>query len=110
MKRTQLLQETRKMRFLEVFQGWNEGRLTQEEAARILGVCARTFRRYLSRHAESGMEWAIVVAVIADAACVSEVAKGIIRAYADGGIFQGGNHVQDSYPGGPGRNRVHIRP
>jgi transposase len=44
------------MRFLEVFQGWNEGRLTQSEAARILGVCGRTFRRYLSRHGENGMD------------------------------------------------------
>ena len=56
MKRTEVAQETRKMRFLEVFKGWTESRLTQEEAARILGVCARTFRRYLSRHAQLGAD------------------------------------------------------
>ncbi|TSE32486.1 hypothetical protein [Tepidimonas charontis] len=37
MKRTEWLQETRKMRFEEAYEGWQAGRLTQEEAARILG-------------------------------------------------------------------------
>ena len=45
MRRTQLLQEVRKMRFEEAYEGWQSGRLTQEEAARLLGVCDRTFRR-----------------------------------------------------------------
>lgn len=44
------------MRFEEASSGWREGRLTQEEAARLLGVCERTFRRYLSRHEEAGLE------------------------------------------------------
>lgn len=44
------------MRFEEANSGWREGRLTQEEAARLLGVCERTFRRYLSRHEEAGLE------------------------------------------------------
>lgn len=44
------------MRFEEASSGWRSGRLTQEEAARLLGVCERTFRRYLSRHEESGLE------------------------------------------------------
>jgi hypothetical protein len=39
MKRAEWLQETRKMRFEEVYRGWQGGRLTQEEAARLLGVC-----------------------------------------------------------------------
>ena len=34
------------MRFKEAYGGWQERRLTQEEAARLLGVCERTFRRY----------------------------------------------------------------
>jgi len=38
MRRTEMLQEIRKMRFEEVYSGWNESRLSQEEAARILGV------------------------------------------------------------------------
>ena len=49
MKRTELLQEIRRMRFEEVHEGWEPGRLTQAEAARLLGVCERTFRRYLVR-------------------------------------------------------------
>lgn len=56
MKRTQLLQEVRKMRFEEAFEGWSEGRLTQEDAARILGVCDRTFRRYMARYEAEGLD------------------------------------------------------
>ncbi len=56
MRRTEILQEIRKMRFEEVYFGWNESRLTQEEAARILGVCDRTFRRYIDRYEHGGME------------------------------------------------------
>jgi transposase len=44
------------MRFEEAYGVWTEGRLTQEEAARILGVCDRTFRRYIHRYEEDGME------------------------------------------------------
>jgi transposase len=51
-----MLQEIRKMRFEEVYFGWSENRLSQEEAARILGVCDRTFRRYVDRYEESGLE------------------------------------------------------
>ena len=36
MRRTEWLQETRKMRFEEAYAGWSNGRLTQEEAARLL--------------------------------------------------------------------------
>jgi hypothetical protein len=46
MKRTEWQQETRKMRFEEAYGGWQGRRLTQEEAAEILGVSDRTFRRY----------------------------------------------------------------
>jgi hypothetical protein len=56
MRRTEMLQEIRKMRFEEAYYGWSEGRLTQEEAARILGVCDRTFRRYMYRYEEGGLE------------------------------------------------------
>lgn len=44
------------MRFEEAYGGWKRGRLTQEEAARLLGVCERTYRRYLDRYEEQGME------------------------------------------------------
>jgi len=56
MKRTEVLQEVRRMRFEEAYEGWKKGRLTQEEVARLLGVCDRTFRRYLNRYDEKGME------------------------------------------------------
>lgn len=48
MRRTETLQEIRRMRFEEADFGWSEDRLTQEEAARILGVCDRTFRRHIN--------------------------------------------------------------
>ena len=74
MKRTVWLQETKQMRFdaphpwgapcmrptdvtirsrrisEEAYSGWTERRLTQEDAAWLLGVCARTFRRYIDRY------------------------------------------------------------
>ena len=50
------LQETRLMRFQEVYGSWQEARLTQEEAALILGVSDRTFRRYIDRYEENGLE------------------------------------------------------
>ncbi len=56
MRRTELLQEIRKMRFEETYGFWTERRLTQQEAARILGVCTRTFRRYINRYEQDGIE------------------------------------------------------
>ena len=44
------------MRFEEAYQGWNTGRLTQAEAAQILGMCERSFRRYLTRYEAEGLE------------------------------------------------------
>ena len=54
MRRTEWLQETRRMRFEEAYDGWHTRRLTQEEAARLLGVCDRTFRRYVERYEDEG--------------------------------------------------------
>jgi len=44
------------MRFEEAYGAWSEKRLTQEEAARLLGVCPRSFRRYVDHYQESGLE------------------------------------------------------
>ncbi len=44
------------MRFEEAYEGWNKSRLTQEEAANLLGVCSRTFRRYVDRYEEEGLD------------------------------------------------------
>ena len=44
------------MRFIEVYGEWNAGRLTQAEAGLVLGMCERSFRRYLSRYEADGLE------------------------------------------------------
>jgi len=56
MKRTKWLEETRLMRFEEAYTCWQKKRLTQEEAAHILGMSERSFRRYIHRYNESGLE------------------------------------------------------
>ena len=54
MIRTMLLQELRRMRFEEACGGWRERWLTQEEAARLPGVCERAFRSGIQSMPESG--------------------------------------------------------
>ncbi|MFI4894632.1 MAG: ISNCY family transposase [Phycisphaerales bacterium JB058] len=44
------------MRFEEACTSWQDKRLTQEEAARMLGVCERTFRRDIECYEEAGLE------------------------------------------------------
>ena len=56
MRRTELLQEIRIMRFTDAFDGWQERRLSQAEAARLLGVHERTFRRYINRYHDEGLD------------------------------------------------------
>lgn len=56
MRRTELRQEVLKMRFNEVYGEWKRRKLTQAEAARILGVSERTFRRYINRYENEGEE------------------------------------------------------
>jgi len=50
MIRTEMLPEVRKMRFVEIYKGWREGRLDQQEAAKILGISDRSFSRYIVRY------------------------------------------------------------
>jgi len=56
MRQTELLQEIRKMRFEEAYDGWTTKKINQTEAARLLGVCERTFRRYIHRYEEEGLD------------------------------------------------------
>lgn len=56
MNRTRVHQEVRIMRFEDAYTSWREKRLTQEEAAELLGVCSRTFRRYIDRYHDAGLE------------------------------------------------------
>ena len=43
------------MRFEDAYEGWTEKRLTQIDAARLLGVCPRTFRRTINRYEEGSL-------------------------------------------------------
>lgn len=56
MSRARWLQETRQMRFEEAFELWQSRTLSQEEAAMLLGVCDRSFRRYIDRYEEDGLQ------------------------------------------------------
>ncbi len=56
LSRAQLLRETRKMRFKEAYEGWQGARLTQEEAALMLGMSDRNFRRYVVRYEAQGLQ------------------------------------------------------
>ena len=56
MKRTAVLQEIWKMQFERIYTGWQQKKFTQEDAARLLGVTDRTFRRYIHRYDEDGLE------------------------------------------------------
>jgi len=44
------------MRFEEAYSDWTSNKINQEEAARLLGVCERTFRRYINRYEEEGFD------------------------------------------------------
>jgi len=44
------------MRFEEAYGGWQERRLTQEEAARVLGMSERNFRRQVGRYEADGLD------------------------------------------------------
>jgi hypothetical protein len=54
--RARYVQENRKMRFQEAYEGWSEGRLTQAEAALLLGQCERSFRRHIERFEADGLD------------------------------------------------------
>ena len=56
MGKASLAQEKRNMLFEEVYGVWTERRLTQEDAAELLGVCPRTFRRWTERCEEDGVD------------------------------------------------------
>ena len=54
MKQTEVLQGIRRMKFEEVYERSRRRDLSQEEAASILGVSERTFRRWRDRYETSG--------------------------------------------------------
>jgi hypothetical protein len=54
--RARYMQESRKMRFEEAYEGWSGGRLRQCEAALLLGQCERSFRRHVQRYKADGLQ------------------------------------------------------
>jgi transposase len=44
------------LRFEEALEGWRASRLSQSEAALLLGVCERTFRRQIARYESEGFD------------------------------------------------------
>lgn len=54
MKRTEVLNGVRMLKFRDVFGRWEKGRLSELEAAELLGVTERTFRRWRRRYEEAG--------------------------------------------------------
>jgi transposase len=44
------------MRFEESYERWQTKQLTQEEAAQLLGISSRTFRRHVESYEEAGLE------------------------------------------------------
>ena len=55
MSRTEMLREVRMKRFEEVYDRWRRRRITQALAANVLGVTARTFRRWVVRYEAGGL-------------------------------------------------------
>ena len=56
MTRARVLQEVRQMRFEELYERRQRRTLTMAEAAEILGITERTFRRWSGRYATEGAE------------------------------------------------------
>jgi transposase len=54
MRRTGVLQGLRRMKFEDVYGRWQQRRLSQAEAAEILGMSERTFRRWRERYEGEG--------------------------------------------------------
>jgi hypothetical protein len=72
------------MRFQEAYAGWQEKRLTQEDAGQLLGVSGRTFRRQIGRFEADGMQGLIdlrMSQVSSRRAAVDEV-LGVQRLYS----------------------------
>ncbi len=97
--RTRYMQENRKMRFQEAYEGWSEGRLTQAEAALLLGQCERSFRRHIERFEADGLEGLLdrrLSQISKRRACGAEV-DHVVQLYKSG--FAGWNvtHFHSKY-------------
>jgi hypothetical protein len=97
--RTRYVQENRMNRFEEAYQGWSVGRLTQAEAAMLLGQCERSFRRHIQRYEADGLEGLLdkrLSQISKRRASAAEVDR-VVRTYKSG--FAGWNvaHFHSKY-------------
>ena len=54
MRRSDLLEGLRMLKFGQIHDRWDKGTLSQFEAAELLGMCERTFRRWCVRYRDEG--------------------------------------------------------
>ena len=54
MRRTEARQGVRMLKFMDVFGRWEASELSQLDAAELLGMGERTFRRWCRRYEEDG--------------------------------------------------------
>jgi hypothetical protein len=73
MRRTEQLQGLRMLKLRETLTRWESGRLSQLEAAEILGMSERTFRRWARRFEADGQTG------LTDTACPARRARGAVR-------------------------------
>ena len=99
MKKSQVLQEIRTMRFKEVYEQRAHKCLTIEQAADLLGVHERTFRRWSNRYEEAGAEGLVdqrLEKVAHNAAPVDEV-MALVSLYETHYSDWNVNHFYDRY-------------
>jgi transposase len=87
------------MRFTDAYEGWDEGRLTQAQAALILGMSERNFRRHIDRYEADGLSGLLdkrLSQISQRKAAVSEV-DCVVQLYKSG--FAGWNitHFHSKY-------------
>lgn len=85
MRRTEQLQGLRMLKLRDVLSHWQEGSLSQLEAAEVLGMSERTFRRYVRRFEEDGEDGLLDgrLGRRSGRAVPDEVAAGVERLYRE---------------------------
>lgn len=85
MKKTEIKESVRQMRFEEIYERFRRKRLTTEEAADLLGTSSRTFLRLRRRYEEEGMEglWDKRLGKASPHRAADEEVRRITKLYAD---------------------------
>ena len=87
------------MKFDMVYEGWTDRRLTQRQAAELLGVCTRTFQRTIDRREADGPDFTLdrrVEAAYERGAPLDEVAR-LLEDYRDGHQGWNARHYHAHY-------------